>query len=671
MLQFDSLAHPYRFVWVEIWLKILLPTYNDQRNVQSKEEANKLLEALKGSSSEHNEADAQLKSGYQRLWDINLMRSDKLRPRLFHLALCSFEPLTLASITHALRIQVDKDNQDELYDEDLKVEQVKRLYSNFLTENLAGKLVFVHDSAKDFVRRLKIQISVGSGTKDVDEFSEKRNHMSAAKLYIEVVKRANHPVWQHVDIDPSKWRELVHIRSSYWFAERWKWAKLDGKVNILRYMLQYGLRHCSEAAKKRSLSDDLWNDVVHKLVLSPMSAFLYVGLLVTFPFFEWPNVPLIGFRDLVGEYKGRTELFISHALAWLEITDDGDSSDSRLPSSKKSPVTDDGLFQQLSKHVLYRGQSRLGIPNAGMTALQIACITRNNATVKLILKATQHMCGHDNRATMDLLFHDPQSGQAPIIIAIKDREDDIVRTLLEFEIQHADGTIDDQWEGVPRHSPKVLQWSNRDRGDYTALNLAIRRFDEKSICALLRLAQPRDINFREEISGNTALHVAVRNGFLQLIRDLVEEYSADIEAENGFQQTPYGFAYQRGEVEALQYLVSKGAAVKLPAAEAGDVEHTSKGGDIWDPPKSRSELNEGEVYSGGLAEIAPSTLPHPKSRFNETHHQHHQSGLHRRIRMGQAPRPTVAYRQDPSDALENRVGVIKPHIERSHIVEKD
>jgi ankyrin repeat protein len=642
MLQLDSLAHPYRFVWVEIWLKILLPTYNDQRNVQSKEEANKLLKALKSSSSEHNEAYAQLKSGYQRLWDFNVMRSDELRPRLFHLALCSFEPLTLASITHALRIRVEKDSEDELYDEDLTVEQVKRLYSNFLTENLAGKLVFVHDSAKDFVRKLKIQVPVGSESKDVDEFSEKRNHMSAAKLYIEVVKRANHPVWQHVDIDPSKWREFVHIGFSYWFAEYSKWAKLDGKGNILPYIVQYGLRHCSEAAKKRSLSDHLWKDVLHKLVLSPQSAFLYVGLLAKFPFFKWPNIPSVEFRNLIGEYKGHIELFTSHVLAWLEITDDDDTSDSRLPSSKEDPVTDDWLFQQLSKHVLYRGQSTLGTSNFGMTALQIACLTRNNATVKLILKATHYMYGHDNRATMDLLFHDPQFDEAPIIIAIKDRQDDIVRTLLEFEIQHADRTIDDQWEGVPRHSPKVLQWSNRDRGGYTALNLAIRRFDEKSICALLRLAQPRDINFREEISGNTALHVAVRNGFLQLIRDLAEEYNADIEVENGFQQTPCGFAYQRGEVEAMKYLVSKGAAVRLPAAEAGNVEHTSKGGDIWDPSQSRSELNEGESYSGGPAEIPPSTLPHPKSRFNETHHQHHQSGLHRRIRMGQAPRPTVA-----------------------------
>ncbi len=669
MLQFDSLAHPYRFVWVEIWLKILLPTYNDQRNVQSKEEANKLLEALKGSSSEHNEAYAQLKSGYQRLRDFNLMRSDKLRPRLFHLALCSFEPLTLASITHALRIQVDKDNQDELYDEDLKVEQVKRLYSNFLTENLAGKLVFVHDSAKDFVRKLKIQVPAGSEAKDVDEFSEKRNHMSAAKLYIEVVKRANHPVWQHVDIDPSKWRELVHIGSSIWFADYPKWAELDGKANILPYILQYGLRHCSEAAKKRSLSDHLWKDVLHKLVLSPQSAFLYVGLLVKFPFFEWPKIPSIRFRNLVGEYEGHIELFISHALAWLEITDDGDSP--RRPSSKEDPVTDNWLFRQLSKHVLYRGQSILGTSDSGMTALQIACITRNNATVKLILKATEYMYGHDNRAITDLLFHDPELGEAPIIIAIKDREDDIVRTLLDFEIQHADRKIDDQWVGAPRHPPKVLQWSNRDGGGYTALNLAIRSFDEKSICTLLPLAQPRDINFRDEISGNTALHVAVRNGFIQLIRNLAEDYNADIEAENRFQQTPYGFAYQRGEVEALKYLVSKGAAVKLPAAEAGNVENTSKGGDIWDPSKSRSELNEGESYSGGPAEIPPSTLPHPQSRFNGTHHQHHQSGLHRRIRMGQAPRPTVAYRQDPRDAAENQVGVIKPHIERSHIIEKD
>ena len=177
----------------------MLPVDDFENTVRDPEDAEKLLQALKDSSSGDNAAFTKLEAGYQRLWSLSTMRGfEETRIRLFRLVFCSFEPLSLSTLTHALCIRIDDTG---LYNDRLTKENVKRLYSNFLIEDYFGGLIFAHDSAREFVSRMKPK----EGVQDEYEFPEKKNHLSAAKLYIEVLKQLKHPIWQQLGLDPSDW----------------------------------------------------------------------------------------------------------------------------------------------------------------------------------------------------------------------------------------------------------------------------------------------------------------------------------------------------------------------------------------------------------------------------------------------------------------------------------
>ena len=177
-------------------MNILLPTYNDQKTVRLEEDAKILLNALRESFSDENESFAHL----ERLWGLNTVRGyDDVRIRLFRLIFCSFRPLSLATLTHALRIQIDSGGG---YDNGLTNDEVRRLYLNFLTEDTSGHLGFIHDPAREFVSRMGRQDGADSLEDDTVEFSDGKNHLSVAKLYIEVAERPDHPVWRELDLDP-------------------------------------------------------------------------------------------------------------------------------------------------------------------------------------------------------------------------------------------------------------------------------------------------------------------------------------------------------------------------------------------------------------------------------------------------------------------------------------
>ena len=429
------------------------------------------------------------------------MRTDTLRSRLFHFILCSKKPLSPATVTKALRVRLDEDDEDNLYNERLEVDYTRRLYSNFLTENATGNLVFTHNAAKKFVSKIKIKNEAGS---EIDKFSETRNNLIPAELYIDVLKRADHPLWQHAGMNPSNWRDFASHEIIEMAEEYGNWVELDTDDDLLTYLAKYGLRHCFLAAEKRSLFDRLWTQVLDKLVLSHQSAFPFAGLLVGAlgnPYEEYKDI--FPFECLIGaNNEGHPELLPSHLLAWLDIVADDDFplADWNPDQPPTSWNLDADRFRHLFEHAAQDGGRLIRRATAGMqraphleiNALQIACEYSSNATVSLILNATGILSG--GPAVLNLLRRHIHGRESPFILAIQRSHIAIVKTLLEAEIRYAtsDGGDDGCAGAAPWQPPKSTLWfhidyDHREIG-MTALDLAKRRFDKQTIGELLRLA---------------------------------------------------------------------------------------------------------------------------------------------------------------------------------------
>ena len=60
-------------------------------------------------------------------------------------------------------------------------------------------------------------------------------------------------------------------------------------------------------------------------------------------------------------------------------------------------------------------------------------------------------------------------------------------------------------------------------------------------------------------SGSTALVQAAQQGFVEVVRFLVEEGKADVDKVNNNRLTPISLAAFCGQLEVVQFLLSKGA----------------------------------------------------------------------------------------------------------------
>lgn len=534
-------------------MDILLHTYNDQKDVGRERNARELLDALRDSSGT-DKSHTQLEAGYRRLWEFNTIDGfDEERIRLFHLIFCSFEPLSLDTLTQALRVQIDGDGS---YDREVTSDQVKRLYSNFLTVDTSGHLGFIHNSARDFVSKIKNQDGVDSSDSDSCEFSKERCHLSAAKLYIEITKRPDHPIWQEFDLSPSNWQdsfEFVEFEEAPTYtqyvvdADTFRRKLQNKERSILTYMMGNGLKHCRSAAKSKSIFDELWNDVFVNVILPHKSAFPFTAL-----YLRIFDVYLM--RDVFGEYGGKVGLLHSHLLAQLEVVDESDFPDSRLRNLAKAPLNTDspeGCLRLLLQHATTSNFM-------GRTALHIACEKGNNSVVKLISEGTFYLYG--GATSLDLLFAKTSKPweEIPFSIAVENSQVAILETLLKFEVQVAGTTSDEHFSDPTENSYKTMQWSYRCGSDRTALSHAALRLDEDTVCNLLSIAQPIEINVKDAF-GDTVLHIAASRGYLRLMQMLVEDFKADISVPNSIGRSPSFIAFYCDQNEAFKYLQSRGA----------------------------------------------------------------------------------------------------------------
>lgn len=63
--------------------------------------------------------------------------------------------------------------------------------------------------------------------------------------------------------------------------------------------------------------------------------------------------------------------------------------------------------------------------------------------------------------------------------------------------------------------------------------------------------------------GWTALHYAVNEGYLEVVKLLIEHYNATIDSRTSLNKTPFHFACRRGHQEIIKYLIENGASTSV------------------------------------------------------------------------------------------------------------
>lgn len=493
-------------------MKLTIPIHNNRGTIRLRENAEELLKAIEDSSREPNNAYEKLKDGYMRLWKLGALTGfNEIRVRLFRLILCSFRPLDIVDLIFSLRIRV---GSNKLY-ERLSFEEIEGLYLNFMIAdyNPSGitaqtTLRFTHDSAREFVMREIL----GKTSEDFDaSLVMKENHRSFAKLFVEIMQRSDHPYWAE-EIEARK-------RSDY----------------PTSYIEKYGLKHCRHAAKKQSIFDEVWNDMIQRVLIPPESEFMNRRNTIDL---ENDTYTLCTIGSLQKMTDG-SHLLLSHALVRLDIIHDDDVPDlqpkdySTAPSDADTPRD---ILRHFAEHALMKNDS-------SENALQLACSRGNATAAKLVLEITYNVLGKD--ACTDLLsaqssyslteleYRLKDQGLTPFARAVLltglDRISmqrlfgtsnvsfiPVMETLLRFESQHLNA------------AGKVQQWLHDMYllGE-KALAYAMRNFEEDTLCRLLKISEPIAIN-EPDSSGNTPLCLAAKKGRLKIMRILVEDYHADI-----------------------------------------------------------------------------------------------------------------------------------------------
>jgi hypothetical protein len=536
-----------RFIWVEVWLNALLPLLNKQKNITDKAIANQLLAEMKNSAVHSEHADKQLEAGFRRLWSFNeyigLLES---RDNLFRLVLCAIRPLTSYELTEALRIRLDEDRS---YKEDLTLEQVKLLYSNFLKENADGSVGFFHDSARSFVVNMKE--SRGTVTKDLKnlQFSKERNHLYAVKLYIQIMKPPAHQIWtqgRH-PIPLNSTQIYSMMQRQYIYSIRGQ-TGLPGANSFLVYMGECGLRHCQLAAAKNSISDELWAEVLDKVILcsNPSPGFIWslLGLHEWVPVLSPSLSNSVAFNTLSGQVdvfgaldpEGFT-LFYSHIVALLDIISPEDFSEKQLRDLAQD-------FQSMGDHkrrlrLLLKHASQGG--NHTCTALHIASAQGNAAAVELFLSGTYYI--HGAPAVLELLSTERRGnvyGPTAFSLAAETKDVAILEILLNYEMKCTRKAGSDLSQGSTQVSRIAQQWSHSmaksekewslpidSFSSYDTVFLdAVRTLGEEEMCRLLEIGRPPDINIKDT-KGLRALDIANISGYQQLARVLVELSDVD------------------------------------------------------------------------------------------------------------------------------------------------
>jgi hypothetical protein len=119
------------------------------------------------------------------------------------------------------------------------------------------------------------------------------------------------------------------------------------------YLAQNGLRHCALAARKRSIFDILWGEVIDRVILNPFSAFGFTILINGIIFFPYPKI--ISTWCFLGKFAGspRVHLLCPHFLVFFNIIHEDDVSRLQFDTNGSSEKTN--YHWRLFEHAVYVG----------------------------------------------------------------------------------------------------------------------------------------------------------------------------------------------------------------------------------------------------------------------------------------------------------------------------
>ena len=476
-----------------------------------REDAEEMLKAIEDSSRETNDAYEKLKDGYLRLWKLGALKGfDELRICLFRLILCSFTHLSVERLTCLLQNRIGS----------LSVSETEILYSNFLVSDVGEVLRFTHNSAREFVVREILGTISGGSQESLSSLVMKENHRSIAKLFVDFIQRS----------DNQDRREM-------------------SEAFDLSYFKLFGLRHCKYAAEKQSIFDNVWSDIIQRVLL-PVASRLAADIVSAFPtpqtVFRYRHIQdsRLIFRDC----GGKSYLLFSHTLVWLGIIHPDDASDPRLENletASSDTSTPKGVLRHFAKGAAMKSTG------ANANALHIACLygRENAAAVNLILRSTYYLYGKDTctnllsqqiyfepdlRVTpfaLALINHYMMRGQTFSRVLLLKRNFDVMKTLLSFESRYLATADDREKANSSQASHRAQQWSHScvlsSYGPAYALTCAVLFLKEETVCDLLKIAKPIAINEFDKFVF-TPLAAAASLGRLIIMRILVEDWHTDL-----------------------------------------------------------------------------------------------------------------------------------------------
>ena len=468
-----------------------------------------MLKSIEDSSVRTNDAYDKLKAGYLRLWKLGALKGlDELRICLFRLILCSFKPLSVDHLTCILQNRIGS----------LSVRATENLYSNFLVSDVGKDLRFTHNSAREFVMTDILGKLNGGAQKSLANLTLRACHHSVAKLFMDIIQRSYN-------------RDSSEVLEAF----------------DLSYFSRYGIHHCRYAAEKQSIFDKVWSDMIQRILLPAESGL--AADIVASCFSNNTRHHIFRFSE------GKFYPLFSHSLVWLEIIHDDDASEARL-EDLKTASSDTGTPEGM----LRRFAERAAIKSTGENenALHIACSRQSTAAVNLVLKSTYYLYGKD--ACTDLLFSLSRVGWTPFVVALplRGRPSDeaarisVTETLLWFESRYLD-TAGDKEKGNPSQtSYKAQQWSHTIDKYRNALAVALKKYEEDTLCRLLKIAGPVAINELDN-SGYTPVMAATSWGRLKVMRVLVEDCHADLSVKGLGGKTALDIARKRNQ-QVADYL---------------------------------------------------------------------------------------------------------------------
>lgn len=517
-------------MWVQVWLDITLPLQDDSKTVRLEDEARKLLDALKSSSTVASEASEQLHAGYQQLWDLGALRGfQNIRLRLFRFLLCAFAPLHLRTITHALRIDVSDDIPT--YRTEVSVEEIEKLCSNFLSKDEFGFLAWNHDAARNFVVREILNPGIDMADTGAHEASMKSNHLVVVDAFLAVMGDPDHQVWVELDLDPFQWMEpgqdnMLVIND------------VQEASTSLDYLGRYGWRHCRHAADKQAILDPLWTRVFRELIMKQRTAF---ALWWQVWFKDRRQSGWKTSNDILGNYIGKRVVLSSHVFASLDLGTDGilELLDAEATMISPEPRVAKDLTELLLHHAACSSFREANV-------LHLACELDNGDVAKLMLEVIFNRHGGLDR--LSELFDQSFIGETPFIRACSHKaydgttvcSPDVMEILLRFENDHPRPMISGKSSAralTPCFWSQICSASGAGFEE-TALMRAIETGQQEDIVRLLKVHNPCDVDYQTQGFGRTALHCAASGGLVDLVKVLVSVCYATIDLRDSRGKSP-------------------------------------------------------------------------------------------------------------------------------------